>query len=124
MDRIDIRVQVDSVGRVELTAPVLGESSIAIRERVIAARTRAASRFNNYPWQLNSQIPARALRGDFSPERAGSNFLHEELDRERITARGLHKVIRLSWTLADLAEHDRPTLADVKAAYLLREGGE
>jgi magnesium chelatase family protein len=124
MDRIDIRVQVDPVGRVELTAPDLGESSFAIRERVIAARTRAALRFNNYPWQLNSQIPARALRGDFSPERAGSNFLHEELDRERITARGLHKVIRLSWTLADLAEHQRPTLADVKQAFLLREGGE
>jgi magnesium chelatase family protein len=52
------------------------------------------------------------------------NFLHDELDRERLTARGLHKVIRLSWTLADLSEHANPTLADVQRAYALREGSE
>jgi magnesium chelatase family protein len=50
------------------------------------------------------------------------NFLHDELDRERLTARGLHKVIRLSWTLADLAGHAVPTLDDVERAHSLREG--
>jgi magnesium chelatase family protein len=51
------------------------------------------------------------------------NFLHDELDKERITARGLHKVMRLSWTLADLSERELPNLEDVKSAYKLREGG-
>jgi magnesium chelatase family protein len=51
------------------------------------------------------------------------NFLHDELDKELITARGLHKVIRLAWTLADLAERPIPNLEDVKRAYQLREGG-
>ena len=124
MDRIDIRVTVDPVGRIELAAEDLGESSAVIRERVIAARLRAAQRFEKCEWKLNSQIPARSLRTDFSPERAGMNFLHDELDRELITARGLHKIIRLSWTLADLAGHEVPTLDDVKRAYQLREGGE
>ena len=65
-------------------------------------------------------------------EKAGAHFLipgdtHwplrvDELDRERITARGLHKVIRLSWTLADLAGHSVPTLDDVGRAHSLREG--
>lgn len=120
MDRIDIRVAVDPVGRVELAAHDLGESSAVIRSRVIAARARAAERFKEYSWKLNSQIPARALRMEFSPERAGMNFLHDELDKEMITARGLHKVIRLAWTLADLACRDAPNLEDVQRAYELR----
>ena len=52
------------------------------------------------------------------------NFLHDELDKERLTARGLHKVIRLSWTLADLSGKAIPTLSEVKRAYGLREGSE
>jgi magnesium chelatase family protein len=52
------------------------------------------------------------------------NFLHDELDRETITARGLHKVIRTAWTLADLNRHAIATLTDVKQAYALRDGVE
>ncbi|CAN2190835.1 COG0606 Predicted ATPase with chaperone activity [Candidatus Nanopelagicaceae bacterium] len=123
MDRIDIRVDVDPVGRVELASQDLGESSSDIRARVIAARARAAKRFAEQPWRLNSEIPARALRLQYQPEKSAMNFLHDELDKEMITARGLHKVIRLSWTLADLAERPVPTLSDVKNAYQLRDGG-
>jgi magnesium chelatase family protein len=123
MDRIDIRVDVDPVGRVELASQDLGESSADIRARVIAARARAAARFAHQPWTLNSEIPARALRVEYQPEKSAMNFLHDELDKELITARGLHKVIRLSWTLADLAERPVPTLNDVKSAYILRDGG-
>ena len=124
MDRIDIRVSVDPVGRVELASTELGESSADIRNRVIGARGRAAQRFKDEPWTLNSQIPARSLRTTYSPDRSAMNFLHDELDKENITARGLHKVIRLSWTLADLAGHAKPTLDDVQRAFLLRDGGE
>jgi magnesium chelatase family protein len=124
MDRIDIRVTVDPVGRVDLDSRDLGESSEVIRSRVLAARAVAAERFKNQPWKLNSEIPARALRLDYRPEKAAMNFLHDELDKERITARGLHKTIRLAWTLADLAGHSAPTLSDVQRAFQLRDGME
>ena len=122
MDRIDIRVIVDPVGRVELDSGELGESSEDIRARVSSARATAAKRFEGMSWQLNSEIPSRELRTTFRPERAAMNFLHDELDKERITARGLHKVIRLGWTLADLAGHAIPTLSDITRAYQLRGG--
>ena len=124
MDRIDMRVQVDPLGRVELMQAALGESSEVIQKRVISARHIAAERFRTQKWSLNSEIPSRALRTTYQPERMAMNFLHNELDRERITARGLHKVMRTAWSLADLAEHPRPTLADTEMAYLLREGVE
>lgn len=122
MDRIDMRVHVDPVGRVDMARTELGESSAHIRERVIAARTIAQLRFVNHPWSLNSQIPSRALRSVFAPERTAMNFLHEELDKEHITARGLHKIIRVSWSLADLHGNKIPTLADVQEGHALRGG--
>jgi magnesium chelatase family protein len=123
MDRIDMRITVEPVGRADISSQTLGESSAVIAQRVLAARTIAAQRFAGRGFTLNSQIPARDLRTDFKPDRQAMAFLHDELDRERLTARGLHKVIRLGWTLADLAGRNQPTLEDVTQAYALREGG-
>jgi magnesium chelatase family protein len=122
MDRIDLRVTVDPVGRVELSSHELGEPSHQIRERVMQARAQAASRFRDEPWKLNAEIPSRALRTTYAPDRKAMSFLHDELDKERITARGLHKVIRVAWTLADLGGRGKPNLVDVQSAYQLREG--
>ena len=123
MDRIDMRITVDPVGRADISSATLGESSAVIAGRVQEARAIARARFVGRGFELNSAIPARALRTDFKPDRMAMNFLHDELDQERLTARGLHKVIRLGWTLADLAGRNQPTLADVTNAYELREGG-
>ena len=100
------------------------ESSAQIRARVMAARAIAAERFARENWHLNSEIPPRALRQLYQPDRAAMNFLHDELDKERITARGLHKIIRTSWTIADLKGVVRPTLTEVTESYRLREGIE
>lgn len=124
LDRIDMRVHVEPVGRVEMAATQLGESSQSIRKRVIAARLRASERFSGERFNLNSHIPTRELRTKYRPERDAMNFLHDELDKERITARGLHKVLRLSWTLADLTGRSTPGLEEVTRAYQLREGSE
>jgi magnesium chelatase family protein len=120
MDRIDLRVQVEPVGRIDMAKNELGESSQVIRARVIRARQIAGERFAGMGWSLNSQIPARALRSIFQPEKAAMNFLHDELDRETITARGLHKIIRTAWSFADLHENKVPTMDDVLAAHTMR----
>jgi magnesium chelatase family protein len=124
MDRIDMRVQVEPVSRVEMSQTELGEPSAVIAARVLMARATASQRFADKPWHLNSQIPSRELRTTYKPERVAMNFLHDELDKERLTARGLHKIIRLAWTLADLNGHSIPQLVDVKRAHQLREGSE
>lgn len=123
LDRIDLKVSVENVSRLEL-AEQFNESSSEIRTRVIEARRVAAKRFVNESWKLNSEIPARALRTNYQPDRNAMNFLHDQLDRELITARGLHKIIRTSWTIADLKQVPKPTLIEVKESYELREGKE
>ena len=124
LDRIDLRVQVNPVGRIDMARSELGETSIDIRTRVIAARRIAQNRFAGLGFSLNSAIPARLLRTIFAPERCAMSFLHDELEREHITARGLHKIVRVACTLADLHAHEIPTLADVTQAHLMRAGVE
>ncbi|MEW2038958.1 hypothetical protein AB0885_17970, partial [Streptomyces sp. NPDC005534] len=43
-------------------------------------------------------------------------------DRACLTARGLDRVLRVAWTVADLSGHDRPDAGDVALALQLRTG--
>lgn len=122
MDRIDLRVEVEPLSRFELMKTEYGDSSKTISERVVNARKVAAHRFAHEPWSLNSQIPSRALQRNYVCERPALSFLHSELDAERLTGRGLHKVMRIAWSLADLVLHPIPTLGDIRTALQLREG--
>jgi len=124
LDRIDIRVFVDSPSRIEMASDELGESSTTVRNRVIAARAMADERFKDCTWALNSQIPPSELRKRFRAEKLGMNFLHTELDNERLSARGFHKVLRISWSIADANGHTIPNREDVESAFRLREGME
>jgi magnesium chelatase family protein len=124
LDRIDIRVFVDSPSRVEMASDQLGESSETVRARVILAREIADVRFADCTWKLNSQIPPSELRKRFRAEKQGMNFLHTELDNERLSARGFHKVLRISWSIADSHGHTVPNREDVESAFRLREGME
>jgi magnesium chelatase family protein len=122
MDRIDLRVQVEPLSRVELSKPELGQASATIRTRVACARAIAKERFKDETCTLNSEIPSRALRTKYQPERSAMNFLHAELDQEHITARGLHKVMRTAWSIADMSRRPRPSIEDTQLAFSLREG--
>lgn len=124
LDRIDIRTQVEVPSRAELASADAGESSTCVRERVVAARAVAAERFRGEGWLLNSRIPATQLRERFRPHREGMAFLHSELDRERLSARGFHKVIRLAWSIADRRGVTTPGLSEIESAYKLRQGME
>lgn len=124
LDRIDIRTLVEVPSRAELASETPGESSARVRERVVAARALAEERFYGEGWVLNSRIPASQLRERFRAKREGMAFLHSELDQERLSARGFHKVIRLAWSIADREGVTTPGLPEIQRAYLLRQGSE
>jgi magnesium chelatase family protein len=122
LDRIDIRAFVEAPTRVEMAAAELGESSEDVKKRVMEARTVAAERFKDERWCINAQIPSSELRARFKAQRDGMTLLHNELDSERLSARGFHKVLRVAWSIADGAGHSRPTKDDVEQAIVMREG--
>jgi magnesium chelatase family protein len=45
-----------------------------------------------------------------------------DLERGFLTARGLDRVLRVAWTVADLAGRDRPGMREVALALQLRTG--
>ena len=122
LDRIDIRAFVEVPTRVELASTEPGESSSVVKERVIQARKVAEERFASEPWSLNSKIPASELRNKYRATREGMSFLHTELDNERLSARGYHKVLRLAWSIADREGAIAPGLTHVQRAHQLRQG--
>lgn len=114
LDRIDIQIQVAPIGRVEFADPDPGETSATIRERVVAARARAHAR-----WGSGPTTPTE-MRREYPLEKQAQRWLHEQVDRAQLTARGMTKVARIAWSICDLRAGERPHMGDVQEALTLR----
>jgi magnesium chelatase family protein len=123
LDRVDLRVDVQPVGRFELmrsSGP--GESTARVAARVHEARCRAAARLTDTPWSVNGEVPGHELRTRWAPAPGALAAAERDLERGLLTARGLDRVLRVAWTVADLAGHGRPDEDDVAFALELRTG--
>jgi magnesium chelatase family protein len=120
LDRVDVKVRLLPVGRAELLSDRrLAEPSAVVAARVAAARRRAARRLAGTRWRLNAEIPGSELRRSFRPAAAGLAPLERAMDLGQISARGADRIIRMSWTLADLAGVDKPRADEVGYALAL-----
>lgn len=121
LDRIDLRVVVDSVRVTDLALP-RGDDSATVAQRVRQARGAQEERWVAYPWKLNSEVPGPRLRE--APWRLASSAvadLDRELDLGVLTLRGYDRVLRLAWTLTDLrGGAGAPTRDDIGAALTMR----
>jgi magnesium chelatase family protein len=92
------------------------EPSSVVAERVALARQRMAFRLRGTRWRLNAEIPGRELRRRYAPAPGALAPLERAMDLGEISARGVDRVIRLSWTVADLCGVARPTAAEISYA--------
>jgi magnesium chelatase family protein len=60
---------------------------------------------------------------EFLPPTAVLRQAQDFLERGLLSARGFDRVLRLTWTLADLAGRERPAACDVSEALYYRTGG-
>ncbi|AEW96810.1 MULTISPECIES: YifB family Mg chelatase-like AAA ATPase [Streptomycetaceae] len=122
MDRVDLRVTAEAVSRAQLAGAGRQESSAEVAVRVREARDRAAARYRELPWHTNSQVPGHELRTRWQLAPGALRDVEREMERGLLTARGLDRVLRVAWTVADLAGHDRPDADDLAHALHLRTG--
>ncbi|MGW6058461.1 YifB family Mg chelatase-like AAA ATPase [Streptomyces sp. NPDC055189] len=123
LDRIDLKVEVEPVTRSELAGyGTRGDSTQTVADRVRVARERAAARLTGTGWRTNSEVPGHALRTRWPAERGALDAAELDLERGFLTARGLDRVLRVAWTVADLAGRERPAAQDVALALQLRTG--
>lgn len=103
LDRFDIRVEVPKVPIDVLNGPAHGDSTERVSHRV--AEARAAQTERNGPDMpiVNAELEGAALDRVARPDRPGEDLLVSAAEALRLTARGYHRVLRLSRTIADLA---------------------
>ncbi|WP_435792372.1 ATP-binding protein [Actinacidiphila glaucinigra] len=123
LDRVDLRVDVEAVARSELIGGAgSAETTAVVAARVREARERAAARYGDTPWRLNSQVPGHELRTRWAVAPGALRSAERDMERGLLTARGLDRVLRVAWTVADLAGRDRPAGVDMERALELRTG--
>jgi magnesium chelatase family protein len=105
-----LNFDLEPVGRRELLNDRdFAEPSRTVALRVALARDRAARRLRGAPWRLNGEVAGSELRRTWRPAAGSLAVVERSLERGQISARGVVKVIRVAWTIADLAGKPRPT---------------
>jgi magnesium chelatase family protein len=120
LDRMDLCVAVPAVPWRDLSAPA-GESSEAVRLRVVAARGRAASRLPG-AGRRNADLTVGELERAVALAGPVRQLAERAVSRLELSVRGLHRALRVARTIADLEGSDRVTAAHLAEAigYRLR----
>ncbi len=121
LDRIDIHIEVVPVpfGKLANTAP--GESSITVRERVIAARKIQAARFQPYKEiHSNAQMNSKMMRTFCKVDQAGSNLLKNAMEKLGLSARAYDRILKVARTVADLEKSENIQSAHLAEAIQYR----
>jgi magnesium chelatase family protein len=117
LDRVDVKVRLQPVSRRDMLYDrQFAESSAVVAQRVAGARERCAARLAGTPWRVNAEVPGTVLRRSFPPAPGALASLDRAMELGQVSARGADKIIRVAWSLADLAGRDAPGAEQVNLA--------
>lgn len=102
VDRIDLSVEVKRLKKSELFLHPPGDPSAVVRERVIRARRRQAERLVRFGVATNAEIPTAALEEAVAADGSAKRALEHSVDRFGLSARGVHRTMRVARTIADI----------------------
>jgi magnesium chelatase family protein len=121
LDRIDLRVDLPPVTRAAwLDGLGPPETTAEVARRVAAARAAAGERLADTGLTVNSQVPGRLLRERWAVPRPALRLAERALERGALSVRGFDRVVRVAWTLADLAGRTVPGSDEVAEALGMR----
>ncbi len=120
-DRIDLQLTLQRLTVGMMAAGTSRESSAVVAGRVASARTAQRERLRRWGIGLNSEISGELLTGKLRPSPAVTRDLDRAMEKAVLTGRGYTRVLRVAWTLADLAGLDRPDRDAVSTALTFRQ---
>ena len=103
LDRIDLHVEVQAVSAADLVLPPPTEGSAEVAARVRAARDLQTARYREAGVRSNAEADGELLERSATPDEPGRRLLAQAVEAMRLSARGFHRVLRVSRTIADLA---------------------
>jgi magnesium chelatase family protein len=118
LDRIDIHIDVPAVKFRELSGdtPPETDSSVTIRNRVIAARERQIKRLSSEKIFSNAAMTSRMIRRYCRIDAASEQRLEQAMTRVGLSARAYDRILKVSRTIADLEGSDKIQSAHVSEA--------
>ena len=123
LDRVDLQLSVQRVSLGDYFGADTPESSGTVAERVHRARERQRERLLPLGCETNAEVPGTLLRDALRPPGTATAALDRAMERQLLTARGYDRVLRVAWTVADLAGHGVPDADDVGQALAFRRQG-
>lgn len=123
LDRIDLHLAVHPVRFSEIFTHARGEGSQAVRERVMAAREVQKQRLAGTGRSTNSQLTPEEVKRFCTLDAQGQKLLQVAMERLGLSARAIHRVLKVARTIADLDGSDCLKAAHVAEALAYREQG-
>jgi len=120
LDRIDLHVQVPAVDYAQLADTRRGESTATVRQRVEQARGVQRVRFRETPIRSNAHISSKFLEQYATPDAASRSLLENAITRMGLSARAYDRILKVSRTIADLADSENIQSAHVAEAIQYR----
>ena len=103
MDRIDLHLDVPRIPFEKLTSVQPGEKSAVVRERVEAARKVQNGRFQQTTLHCNADMGPSEVRQFCQLDDTGSRLMKSAMSQMGLSARAYHRILKVSRTIADLA---------------------
>lgn len=119
MDRMDLFVQVPRLSYRELIEDA-SVSSLKTRKRVEEARETQRKRFRAEKTLTNSEMNIPQLKKYCSIENRSQGLLKKCIDSGKLSARGYHRVLKVSRTIADLEKREKISFNDVGESLMYR----
>jgi magnesium chelatase family protein len=120
LDRIDIHIDMPAVRFQELRQDAGGETSDAIRARVMKTRERQLERFQGEKIYCNAQMSSRQIRKycDIAPD--SERLLESAMSRLGLSARAHDRILKVSRTIADMDGAEDISTAHISEAIQYR----
>jgi len=120
LDRVDLHIEVPPVKFHEMSSETVGESSTAIRERVIAARKHQHDRFAKTRIPCNACMGSRELKTHCTLADTNKELLRQAMDELNLSARAYDRILKVARTIADLDDADTIGTAHLSEAIQYR----
>lgn len=120
LDRIDLHIEVPRVKYFELAGNSSGETSLKIRQRVLAARRLQEERYGHETISCNGELRGKLTDRYCKTTPEAERFIHRIFDRLDLSMRGFNKILKVARTIADLEQEEIISENHIAEAFQLR----
>ncbi len=104
IDRIDLHINISRISFEKLETKNDSENSASIKARVEKARRRQSERFINFSFSTNAEMNNEATRSFCLLDTGGRKLLKTAVSKLNLSSRSYFRVLKISRTIADLAD--------------------